>query len=151
MLDTRPLLVNTDFPAVFRETTQTLQVNLGYLCNLKCTHCHVDAGPKRTELMSLDTMNDVLSYIDNHGIKVLDLTGGAPEMNPNFRYLVAEARSRHVEVIDRCNLTILEVPEYHDMARFLAEHQVRIVASLPCYSEKNVNQQRCKGVFFDSI
>jgi len=151
MLDTKPLLLATDFPPIRRTQVQTLQVNLGYLCNLSCTHCHVNAGPKRTELMDKQTIDDVLSYIDKYGIKVLDLTGGAPEMNPHFIYLVKQARARGVEVIDRCNLTILLEPGFEDMAEFLADHQVKITASLPCYSEQNVDKQRGKGVFQESI
>lgn len=151
MLDTKPLLLKTDFPPIQRNRTQILQVNLGYLCNLSCTHCHVNAGPKRTELMDKPTVEIVLEYIDEHGIQTLDLTGGAPEMNPHFRYLVAEARSRGVEVIDRCNLTILQEPGFEDLADFLTEQSVRVVASLPCYSEKNVNEQRGKGVFELSV
>jgi len=151
MLDTKPLLLTTDFPPIKRTQVQTLQVNLGYLCNLSCTHCHVNAGPKRTELMDKETIDDVLRYIDRYDIKVLDLTGGAPEMNPHFVYLVKEARARGVEVIDRCNLTILLEPGYEDMTEFLADHQVKITASLPCYSEQNVDKQRGKGVFQESI
>lgn len=151
MLDTKPLLLDTDFPPIQRQKTRILQVNLGYLCNLSCTHCHVNAGPKRTELMSLETIEDILAYIDFHHIEVLDLTGGAPEMNPHFKSLVTQARQKGVEVIDRCNLTILLEPGYEKMAAFLAEHQVQVVASLPCYSEKNVNEQRGKGVFYSSI
>lgn len=151
MLDTKPLLLNTDFPAITRGATHTLQVNLGYLCNLSCTHCHVNAGPKRTELMSKAMIDDVLRYIDLHAIRILDLTGGAPEMNPHFCYIVSEARKRDVQVIDRCNLTILQEPGYDDLANFLAEHSVKIVASLPCYAEQNVNEQRGKGVYQESI
>lgn len=151
MLDTKPLLLATDFPSLKRTQVQTLQVNLGYLCNLSCTHCHVNAGPKRTELMDKDTIDDVLRYIDKYNIQVLDLTGGAPEMNPHFVYLVKQARARGVEVIDRCNLTILLEPGFEDMAEFLADHQVKITASLPCYSEQNVDKQRGKGVFQESI
>jgi radical SAM/Cys-rich protein len=151
MLDTRPLLETTDFPVIYRGELQILQVNLGYLCNLSCVHCHVNAGPKRSELMTRSTIDDVLQFIDRHGIKLLDLTGGAPEMNPEFRYLVAEARQRDVEVIDRCNLTILMEPGYEDLAEFLAEQEVIVSASLPCYSEQNVDSQRGKGVFPTSI
>lgn len=151
MKDTTELLVETDFPPLFRSTLQTLQVNLGYLCNLSCTHCHVNAGPKRTELMSREVIDLLLDFIDRRNIKQLDLTGGAPEMNPHFRYLVVEARRRGVEVIDRCNLTILEEPGFEDLADFLAEHKVIISASLPCYEEANVNEQRGKGVYQSSI
>lgn len=151
MLDTKPLLKATDFPRIFRGNLSILQVNLGYLCNLSCVHCHVNAGPKRTELMTRETVDQVLAFIDRQNIRVLDLTGGAPEMNPEFRYLVREARRRGVEVIDRCNLTIMNEPGYEDLAQFLAEQQVVVTASLPCYSEQNVEQQRGKGVFAESI
>ncbi len=153
MQDTHDLLVrtSTDFPALRRQGTAILQVNLGYLCNLSCVHCHVNAGPTRTELMDRDTVELVLAVIRERGIQVLDLTGGAPEMNPHFRYLVSEARKLGVEVIDRCNLTILLEEGYEDMAAFLAEQQVHIVASLPCYLEDNVNKQRGKGVYQGSM
>ena len=151
MLDTSALLLRTDFPALRRKITQTLQVNLGYLCNLSCTHCHVNAGPKRTELATLETIEHILSFIDKNAITTLDVTGGAPEMNPHFRHLVIEARKRGVTVIDRCNLTILNEPGYEDLAEFLAENSVTISASLPCYQEKNVSEQRGKGVFESSI
>jgi radical SAM/Cys-rich protein len=151
MRDTSPLLLDTEFPPLNRTSLATLQVNLGYLCNLSCTHCHVNAGPNRTELMDLDTVNLVLAVLKQQGITTLDLTGGAPEMNPHFRYLVIEATKLGVEVIDRCNLTILQEPGYEYLSQFLADHQVTIVASLPCYSEKNVSEQRGKGVFEQSI
>lgn len=151
MLDTKPKLLTTDFPAITRSKLTVLQVNLGYLCNLSCTHCHVNAGPKRTELATKQTVDTILQYIDTTSVTTLDLTGGAPEMNPHFRYLVQEARKRGVTVIDRCNLTILNEPGYEDLAQFLADHEVNISASLPCYSEENVNAQRGKGVFGSSI
>ncbi len=151
MLETKPLLLKTDFPAIKRHSLAILQVNLGYLCNLSCTHCHVNAGPKRTELMSQQVIDQLLAFIDVHDIKVLDLTGGAPEMNPHFRYFVREARARGLEVIDRCNLTILLEPGYEDLAQFLAGQQVRVTASLPCYLEDNVAEQRGKGVYQYSI
>ncbi|MBB1485611.1 arsenosugar biosynthesis radical SAM (seleno)protein ArsS [Oceanospirillum sediminis] len=151
MLDSKPLLEATDFPAIYRDKLSILQVNLGYLCNLSCIHCHVNAGPKRKELMSRETVDDVIRYIDRHNIQLLDLTGGAPEMNPEFRYLVTEVRKRGVDVIDRCNLTILLEPGYEDLAQFLADQGVIITASLPCYSEQNVESQRGKGVFSASI
>jgi radical SAM/Cys-rich protein len=148
---TMPLLEQTDFPQIFRDEPAILQVNLGYLCNLSCTHCHVNAGPKRTELMDMDTVDLVLAFIDRENIKMLDLTGGAPEMNPHFRRLVAEARQLGVKVIDRCNLVILEEPGYEDLAEFLAANTVEITASLPCYLEDNVDRQRGKGTFQQSI
>lgn len=151
MLDSRPLLLATDFPTIHRGRLQILQVNLGYKCNLSCVHCHVNAGPSRTELMDLATVELILAFIDQHKITVLDLTGGAPEMNPHFQYLVKEARQRGVAVIDRCNLTILLEPGYEQLAAFLADQQVTITASLPCYSQENVEKQRGKGVYDDSI
>ena len=151
MHDTRPLLANSDFPAVSRKPLEILQINLGYLCNLSCVHCHVNAGPKRTELMNDETLQQVLSFARASGIHTLDLTGGAPEMHPSFRELVSEARKQDMKVIDRCNLTILQEPDYTGLAEFLAEHQVEIVASLPCYLEENVDKQRGKGVFKDSL
>jgi radical SAM/Cys-rich protein len=151
MRDTRPLLLESDFPRVRRETLDTLQVNLGYLCNLSCVHCHVNAGPQRTEQMELETVNAVLALLDSAALKVLDLTGGAPELNPHFRYLVREARALGVRVIDRCNLTVLLEPGQEDLGAFLAEQQVEITASLPCYLQDNVEAQRGKGVYDSSI
>jgi len=151
MLDTRPMLMLSDFPEVTRSQLETLQVNLGYKCNLSCTHCHVAAGPTRTELMDKETIDTLLDFIDRQGVKSLDLTGGAPEMNPHFKYFVEAARKRDVHVIDRCNLTILLEPGYEDMAEFLARHKVEVVASLPCYTKENVDKQRGKGVYDHSI
>lgn len=151
MQDTKPLLIATDFPEIQRTSLSTLQVNLGYLCNLSCTHCHVNAGPNRTELMTEEVIQLIIDCIDHLGIKTLDLTGGAPEMNPHFRWLVEEARKRDVEVIDRCNLTILLEPGYEWLAEFLAANQVEVVASLPCYLEDNVDGQRGKGVYQKSV
>ena len=149
---TLPLLEQTDFPALNRGRLETLQVNLGYLCNQSCLHCHVNAGPKRKEIMSLENIEVILDYLRaNPSIKTLDLTGGAPEMNPHFRYLVNQARALNVHIMDRCNLTILEEENQTDLAEFLAQHKVEVVASLPCYLEGNVNQQRGKGVFAASI
>ncbi len=151
MRATFPLLVDTDFPVLRRQRPDTLQVNLGYTCNQSCVHCHVNAGPNRTEQMDLETVEQVLQVLRAGGITTLDLTGGAPEMNPHFRYLVASARALGVKVMDRCNLTILEEPGYEDMAAFLAENAVEIVASLPCYLEDNVDRQRGKGTFDTSM
>ncbi len=151
MLDTRQLLKNTDFPAITRRKLEVLQANLGYLCNLSCTHCHVNAGPRRTELMTRETIEMLLQFLQTHGLRCLDVTGGAPELNPHFRYLVTEARRLGVEVIDRCNLTILLEPGQEDLAAFLAAQGVTVTASLPCYREDNVTQQRGKGVYRDSI
>ncbi|TLS67823.1 radical SAM/Cys-rich domain protein [Mariprofundus erugo] len=146
-----PLLKRTDFPAIQRESLDTLQVNLGYLCNQSCLHCHVNAGPRRTEIMSRENVECILEFLEAGKIVTLDLTGGAPEMNPHFRMLVQRARAVGVRVIDRCNLTILEEPEHGDLVSFLAAHGVEVVASLPCYLEDNVDAQRGKGVFERSI
>ena len=151
MRDTRPLLLHSDFPPVTRGKLDTLQVNLGYLCNLSCLHCHVNAGPQRTELMDRETVDAVLALLDRADLQTLDLTGGAPELNPHFRYLVREARALGVKVIDRCNLTVLMEPGQEDLGEFLADNQVEISASLPCYLEENVEAQRGKGVYGTSI
>ena len=148
---TLPLLEATKFPAIKRGALTTLQVNLGYRCNQQCLHCHVNAGPKRTENMNRETVDQVLQLLRSSGAKQLDLTGGAPELNPNFRYLITEARKLNVHVIDRCNLTVLFEPGQEGLAQFLADHQVEIVASLPCYLQENVDQQRGKGVFDSSL
>ena len=151
MLETLPLLEKTAFPPLQRDEVSTLQVNLGYLCNQQCLHCHVNAGPKRTEIMDAENIQAVIDYLDASNVKLLDLTGGAPEMNPHFRELVKAARSRDVEVIDRCNLTILNEPGQEDLAEFLTEQGVQITASLPCYEKDNVDAQRGKGVYEKSI
>jgi len=125
---------------------------MGRLCNLACHHCHVEAGPKQTDVMPRDVAERVVELIDrNPAIELLDLTGGAPEMSASFRYLVTEARRRHRRVIDRCNLTILFEPGFEDLPEFLAAHHVEIVASLPCYTAGNVDSQRGRGVFDGSI
>lgn len=151
MLDSRPLLMKTGFPALRRGRLETLQVNLGYLCNQSCTHCHVNAGPHRTELMDAETVSLVLRFLERRQVSCLDLTGGAPEMNPHFRELVRGARALGVRVIDRCNLTILLEPGYGDLAEFLAGEGVEITASLPCYTEETVDGQRGRGVYEASI
>ena len=151
MRDTQPLLLKTDFPEIYRGELNTLQMNLGYLCNLSCSHCHVNAGPKRTELMSRETMETALQFMQKYSIDKLDLTGGSPEMNPHFKWLVKQAVSAKVHVMDRCNPTILMEPGYEDLVDFLAAHRVEIIASLPCYLEDNVDAQRGKGVFASSI
>ncbi|AOF82493.1 radical SAM/Cys-rich domain family protein [Methyloversatilis sp. RAC08] len=148
---TLPLLRTTDFPPLARRHTEILQLNLGYTCNQSCLHCHVNAGPARTEQMSLETLHVVLDFIRASDVRLIDLTGGAPEMNPHFRWLVGEARKLGVAVIDRCNLTILSEPGYEGTAQFLADHQVQVTASLPCYLEDNVDRQRGNGVFARSI
>lgn len=151
MRATLPLIEVTDFPAIRRGPVETLQVNMGYKCNQSCVHCHVNAGPTRTEMMSRETMLEVVDYLKDSGIQTLDITGGAPELNPYFRMLVAAAHDLGIHVMDRCNLTILHEPGQHDLARFLADHAVEIVASLPCYLEDNVDRQRGKGVFEASM
>ena len=151
MRATLPLLVQTDFPALRRRRLDTLQVNLGYKCNQSCLHCHVNAGPNRTEMMDADTADLVLRVLESRGVATLDLTGGAPELSPHFRRLVRGARALGVRVIDRCNLTILSEPGQEDLAAFLAHEAVEVVASLPCYSLANVDRQRGEGVFERSI
>lgn len=151
MRDTTPYLFPGTFPAVTRAALTTLQVNLGYRCNQQCQHCHVNAGPNRTENMDADTVAEVMRVLRDGQIRTLDLTGGAPELNPHFRELVAFARKQGVAVIDRCNLTILREPGQEDLGQFLAGHAVEVVASLPCYLEENVDSQRGSGVFDASI
>lgn len=148
---TLPLLAATDFPAIQRQRLSTLQVNLGYRCNQSCLHCHVNAGPNRTEMMDSDTVDLVIAVLQARRISTLDLTGGAPELSAHFRRLVVAARSLDIEVIDRCNLTILSEPGQDDLAAFLAEQGVQVVASMPCYSPANVDRQRGDGVFDLSI
>lgn len=148
---TLPLLQASDFPEIQRSRLDTVQVNLGYRCNQVCLHCHVNAGPKRTEMMALETVEQVLALLRRARISTLDLTGGAPELNPHFRYLVESARALGLRVIDRCNLTILEEPGYQNLADFLAAQRVEITASLPCYLEDNVDRQRGHGVFATSL
>jgi len=151
MQATLPLLEVSDFPSIKRGWVQTLQVNLGYLCNQRCLHCHVNAGPTRTEMMPDSILDMIVPVLKLRGINTLDMTGGAPEMHPGFKRLVRAARAEGVHVIDRCNLTILSEPGYEGLAEFLAEQQVEVVASLPCYSVENVDKQRGEGVFDRSI
>jgi radical SAM/Cys-rich protein len=151
MHNTLPLLQATDFPALHRGRLATLQVNLGYRCNQTCLHCHVNAGPNRTEAMDDANVERIPRVLAARGLAMLDLTGGAPELHPRFRWLVREARALGTRVIDRCNLTILSEPGQDDLADFLAAHGVEVVASLPCYLEENVDGQRGKGVFERSI
>jgi radical SAM/Cys-rich protein len=148
---TLPLMRRYGFPALRRGRLETLQVNLGYKCNQSCLHCHVNAGPTRTEMMSRDTLADVITFAGVSRVQNLDITGGAPELHPHFRELVRRARELGVHVIDRCNLTILEEPGQEDLAAFLAQSEVEITASLPCYTEELVDRQRGKGVYEKSI
>ena len=151
MRDTWPQLRRSDFLAIERTALDTLQMNLGYLCNLSCIHCHVNAGPNRKELMDLETMRLALRVAERHRIATLDLTGGSPEMNPHFRWLVEQARERGIHVMDRLNPTIMLEPGYEWVGGFLAGHKVEVVASLPCYCQANVDEQRGEGVFESSI
>src|SRR5204863_7736396 len=148
---TLPLMRHYGFPALRRARLETLQVNLGYKCNQSCLHCHVNAGPTRTEMMSREIVLEVLNFIGQKKIRTLDITGGAPELNPHFRELVTRARALGAHVIDRCNLTVLEEPGQEDLAEFLAREDVEIIASLPCYTEELVDRQRGKGVYETSI
>jgi radical SAM/Cys-rich protein len=151
MRDTLPLLDKIPFPTISRDKLDTLQINVGYRCNQSCFHCHVNAGPNRTEEMSGEIADVVLDFLKRRGVAMLDITGGAPELNPHFRRLARGARAQGVKVMDRCNLTILEQPGQEDLAEFLAEQRVEIVASMPCYLADNVERQRGKGVFDGSI
>ena len=131
---------------------EILQVNLGKLCNLTCVHCHVEAGPTKTkENMNRATTEAIVRFMDLSKIQTLDITGGAPELNLNFKYLVTEARKRGLRVIDRCNLTVFYEPGMSDLPQFLADHEVEVVASLPCYSKENVDKQRGQGTFAKSL
>ena len=151
MHDTYPLLKVSDFPPIKRSHLEVIQVNLGYYCNLSCLHCHVNAGPKRTEMMDRETADYVIEFIQASGVKTLDLTGGAPELNSQFYYLVEAGKKLGMHIIDRCNLTVLEEPGQEALAEFLAENGIHVVASLPCYLEENVKAQRGKNVYWPSI
>ncbi len=151
MHETWPRLSKIAFPAIRRGRPDTLQINVGYRCNQSCVHCHVAAGPNRSEEMSGDIADIVLAVLERGRISTLDITGGAPELNPHFRRLVIGARDLGLRVMDRCNLTILEVEGQEDLCDFLAAQQVEIVASMPCYLQDNVEKQRGKGVFDGSI
>jgi radical SAM/Cys-rich protein len=148
---TLPLLRHYRFPPIRRARLETLQVNLGYKCNQSCLHCHVNAGPTRTEMMSRETLTDVLVFMEMGKIRTLDVTGGAPELHPHFRELVTRARELGVRVIDRCNLTVLFEAGQEDLPEFLSANKVEITASLPCYTEELVDRQRGKGVYEKSI
>jgi radical SAM/Cys-rich protein len=137
---------------LLRAETTTLQINVGKLCNQACHHCHVDAGPKRTEIMTAEVARRVMQLLaESPSISTVDITGGAPELNPNFRWLVEESQRLGRHVIDRCNLTVLLEESQHDLGEFLAERRVEIIASLPCYTAENVDKQRGKGVFEKSM
>src|SRR6266850_4592354 len=146
---TLPLLRQYRFPPLRRKRLETLQVNVGYRCNQSCVHCHVSAGPQRTETMSPEVIEDVIAFLPR--VATLDITGGAPELHPQFRSLVSRARRLGKHVIDRCNLTILQEPGQGDLGRFLATERVEIIASLPCYTPELVDRQRGDGVYERSI
>ena len=151
MHETLPLLEAIPFPAIRRGRLDTLQVNVGYRCNQSCVHCHVGASPYRTEEMSGGVADVALKFLERRRVSTLDITGGAPELNPHFRRMVRAARGMGVHVMDRCNLTIFDVEGQQDLPEFLAREQVEIIASMPCYLEDNVDRQRGKGVFDASI
>jgi radical SAM/Cys-rich protein len=151
MHPTLPLLNALHFPSLRRGALEALQVNLTYRCNQRCLHCHVNAGPTRTEAMTDASLAQLMQVLDSHAVQTLDLTGGAPELHPRFRELVVHARSEGIRVIDRCNLTILSEPGQEDLAGFLAAQGVEISASMPCYSRELVDRQRGDGVFEASI
>jgi radical SAM/Cys-rich protein len=151
MLETLPLLNKIIFPAINRKNIDIVQINLGYRCNQQCLHCHVNAGPKRSEEMSLEVLDQTFDFIKKYQIKTVDLTGGAPEMHPKFIEIIETLHEMGVKVIDRCNLTIINEPGYENLANKMAENEVKIVASMPCYMEENVNKQRGNGVFDSSI
>ena len=151
MHETFPLLEKIPFPAIRRGRLDTLQINVGYRCNQSCVHCHVGASPHRTEEMSGEVADIILRFLERRRVATLDITGGAPELNPHFRRMVTTAREIGVRVMDRCNLTIFEVEGQERLPEFLAGEQVEIVASMPCYLEDNVDRQRGKGVFDASI
>ena len=151
MLATLPHLEKITFPEITRLGMATLQVNLGYRCNLQCKHCHVNAGPNRTEALSAENVTALIALAEAGLFSTLDLTGGAPELHPQFRQLVTAVRALDIHVIDRCNLTILEEPGQEELAEFLAEQGVEVIASLPCYLQENVDAQRGDGVFDGSI
>ena len=146
-----PLIKNTNFPSIRRSCLKTIQVNLGYKCNQSCLHCHVNAGPKRREMMDKKTIDNVIDFAINNNIERVDLTGGAPEINKYFKYMVKELRQHDIHIIDRCNLTILNEDGMEDLPSFFVKHKIEIIASLPCYIKKNVDRQRGKGVFDESI
>ena len=151
MHDVYPLLKQTEFPDIFRGRLKTFQINLGYKCNQTCVHCHVNASPKRKEMMSLGVIDQILSAIKRLNIKTIDLTGGAPELNENFEYLITEAKKLGCHIIDRCNLTVLLEPQKKHLFNFFKDNKIEIIASLPCYKKDNVDTQRGKNVFNKSI
>jgi radical SAM/Cys-rich protein len=151
MRESLPLLEKIAFPPIRRGRLDTLQLNVGYRCNQSCMHCHVDASPHRTEEMPSEVVDLALAFLERQRLPTLDITGGAPELNPNFRRLVSRARALGMRVMDRCNLTIFEVAGQESLPEFLAAEGVEVVASMPCYLADNVDRQRGRGVFDSSI
>lgn len=144
-------ILNENKLGLKHEQPNELQINLGKLCNLACHHCHVDAGPKRTEIMTWEVMEKILAWANKAKISRVDLTGGAPEMNPHFRQFCAALIDMGIQITSRCNITVLFEPGQEDLAQWYADNKVRLVCSLPCYTEDNVDAQRGKGVFDKSI
>ena len=143
--------MKNDFPKIKKGSIKTLQINIGYKCNQACNHCHVNSSPSRTEMMSDEIVFLIPKILEKYKIKTLDITGGAPEMHPEFRNLIRILKNKQVDIIDRCNLTIFYEKGYQDLPKFLADNKVKITASLPCYEKENVNKQRGFGVFEKSI
>jgi len=139
------------FPSINKEPIETLQINIGYKCNQACKHCHVNSSPLRTEKMSNEIISLIPKIIEKYNIKTLDITGGAPELHPEFKNLISSLSKKQVDIIDRCNLTIFFEEGYEDLPKFLAKNKVIITASLPCYEKNNVEHQRGFGVFEKSI
>jgi len=139
------------FPSIYKEPIEILQINIGYKCNQACKHCHVNSSPLRTEKMSNEMISLIPKIVDKYKIKTLDITGGAPELHPEFKNLITSLREKEIEIIDRCNLTIFFEEGYEDLPQFLANNNVIITASLPCYEKNNVELQRGYGVFEKSI
>jgi len=141
-----------DYPILKPTKIEMFQINIGKLCNQTCSHCHVDAGPDRKENMTRKTLETCLDILSQHDIPMVDITGGAPEMNPHFRWFVEECSKLGKQVIDRCNLTIIVAnKKYHDLPEFFAKHKVQVVSSLPYFSKSRTDSQRGDGVFEDSI
>jgi len=139
------------FPSIYKEPIETLQINIGYKCNQACKHCHVNSSPLRTEKMSNEMISLIPKIIEKYKIKTLDITGGAPELHPEFKNLITSLSTKQVDIIDRCNLTIFFEKGYEDLPQFLAKNKVIVTASLPCYEKNNVDLQRGLGVFEKSI
>ena len=146
-----PLIKSTNFPYIERNSLKTIQVNLGYKCNQRCVHCHVNAGPNRKEMMDKKTIDNVIDFCVNNEIQAVDLTGGAPEINKHFKYIIQKLFKKNIHIINRCNLTILEEEGMDELLDFFPKYKVELIASLPCYSQSNVDAQRGKGVFDKSI